>query len=413
MIVIIGAGISGLTCAKYLKDKGIEALILEASDAVGGRVRTDLIDGFQFDRGFQVLLTSYPEARKLLNFNTLNLKKLPSGARIRTGNRFFIMPNPLKNWLTAPLALTAPVGSFKDKFKILRLNQATKNATEPDLSNAKNQTTRDFLHDFGFSEKMVNTFFRPFFRGVFLEKNLDTDASFFQFLFRMFAQGDVVVPEKGMQAIPEQIAAHLIPHQIRLNSAVEKIEGRNVFLKNGEKIEAEKIVLATDARTTARLLHQSESVEWNSTDCLYFEAIGSTPSVSGTNLLAQTPYLMLNANTDELIDNLTVLSSVAPSYAATGKMLISVSVVGKNSLSETALVEKVAEELTVWFGQNHTFNHLKTYRIAEALPQYFAQKNTANPLKINDFTFVCGDHTAYPSLNAAMRTGREIAEMLS
>ncbi|NJN33509.1 MAG: FAD-dependent oxidoreductase [Saprospiraceae bacterium] len=170
MIVIIGAGIAGLTCAKYLKDKGIEALILEASDAVGGRVRTDLVNGFQMDRGFQVLLTSYSEANKLLNFNALNFKKIPSGARIREGNRFFMMPNPLKKWLTLPQALSAPVGSLADKVKILSLNFATRNTAEPTVHTLKNQTTRDFLHNFGFSDKMVDTFFRPFFRGVFLEK---------------------------------------------------------------------------------------------------------------------------------------------------------------------------------------------------------------------------------------------------
>lgn len=407
MIVIIGAGIAGLTCAKYLKDKGIEALVLEASDGVGGRVRTDVVDGFQLDRGFQVLLTSYPEAHNLLNYNDLRLKTMPSGARIRRGNAFAVMPNPLKNIWTAPQALFAPVGNLVDKLKVLQLNLSVSKAAEPDvLKPQKAQTTLAFLKEFGYSDTIIERFFRPFFRGVFLEKNLDTDATYFKFLFRQFAQGDVVVPEKGMQAIPEQIASHLAPHQIRLNTPIEKIVGHTIFLKNGETIEAEKIVLATDANTATRLLVDNTKTAFNATQCLYFET--DTPiSISGK------PYLMINANANELIDHLVVLSDIAPTYAPVGKILISVSVVGENSLSDGALKEKIEVELAQWFGEKRTWRHLKTYRINEALPQHFNTSEMYKSLKINEFMFRCGDYTAYPSLNAAMKTGREVADLLT
>ena len=406
MIVIIGAGIAGLTCAKYLKDAGIEATILEASDAVGGRVRTDIVDGFKLDRGFQVLLTSYPEARKLLIYKDLRFNIMPSGARIRRGNDFSVMPNPLKNIETAPQALFAPVGNFWDKLKVLQLNLSVRNALPPDASQPqKAQTTLDFLRKFGYSEVIIERFFRPFFRGVFLEKSLKTDVTFFKFLFRQFAQGDVVVPENGMQAIPEQIAAHLNPKQIRLNTPVERLEGKTVFLKNGETIVADKIVIATDAPVAAKLLNDTYVTPFNSTDCVYF-------STDRPLSILGKPYLIINANTDELIDHLVVLSDIAPSYAPVGKTLISVSVVGKNDLSETDLNQKIEGELTRWFGENHAWQHLKTYRIPNALPQYFADSKTYNALKINDFTFRCGDYTAYPSLNAAMKTGREVAELL-
>ncbi len=137
MIVIIGAGVAGLTCAKYLKDKGVEALVLEASDAVGGRVRTDFVDGFRLDRGFQVLLTSYPEAKKLLDYEALKLQKLPSGARVRCGDDFFVMPNPLKDFTTAPQALFSPIGGLLDKIKVLQLNFETRGAREPDETNRR------------------------------------------------------------------------------------------------------------------------------------------------------------------------------------------------------------------------------------------------------------------------------------
>jgi phytoene dehydrogenase-like protein len=271
MVVIIGAGIAGLTCAKYLKDRGIEATVLEASNGVGGRVRTDMVDGFTLDRGFQVLLTSYPEARKLLDYKALHLQSLPSGARIRQGDRFFVMPNPLKNPSTVFEALFAPVGSLWDKLSVLRLSRRLKNAPEPTSNKTPDaQTTHTYLKEFGYSDTIINRFFKPFFRGVFLEKDLKTDAHFFKFLFSQFAKGDVAVPEKGMQAIAAQIAAHLSPHQLRLNTPVQKIEGQTVYLENGEHITAEKIVLATNAGAAARILGEEPVTQFNATACLYF-----------------------------------------------------------------------------------------------------------------------------------------------
>ena len=113
-----------------------------------------------------------------------------------------------------------------------------------------------------------------------------------------------------------------------------------------------------------------------------------------------------------MIAHIVEMSTFAPTYAVAGKTLISVSLVGKNELSDEVLIEKVQAELSDWFGKEQQFKHLKTYRIPEALPQYFKPPPQYNSLKINDFTYRCGDYTAYPSLNAAMKTGREVAEML-
>lgn len=400
MITIIGAGIAGLTCAKYLKDRGVEALILESSDAVGGRVRTDKIDGFKLDRGFQVLLTSYPEAQKLLNYTDLRLKELPSGARIRNGDDFFVMPNPLKNILTAPQALFSPVGSLFDKMKILQLNSDTKNAIEP--TTKSDETTIDFLKTYGYSDAMLNNFFKPFMGGVFLEEDLQTDSSFFKFLYSLFAKGEVTVPENGMQAIPEQIASQLSPEQIRLNTAVKKIDGTTIHLENDETIKAQKIVVATDGISAAKLLGNKLKTQFNGTVCLYFES-DKPLKLSGE------PYLIINANSDELIDHILPISDIAPNYAPTGKTLISVTLIGNKEFTES----KVQAELAKWFGNNYDWRHLKTYKIPAALPQFFADSATESNLKLSENLYRCGDYTAYPSLNAAMKTGREVAEMLT
>lgn len=406
MIVIIGAGVAGLTCAKYLKDKKIDALILEASDGVGGRVRTDIVEGFRLDRGFQVLLTSYPEAKKLLNYDDLRLKKLPSGARVRCGDDFFVMPNPLKDILTAPQALFSPVGNLFDKIKVLQLNLETRSAAEPDDSSSKsNESTLAFLKNYGYSETIINRFFVPFFRGVFLEGKLATDSSFFKFLYNQFASGDVVLPKAGMQAIPEQIAGHLSPEQIRLNTPVKEIGGKIVYLENGEVIEADKIVLATDAQSAAQLLGEDLKIEFNGTVCLYFETDAQLE-------LDGAPYLIINSNQNELIDHLLVASDVVPSYAPAGKTLISVNIVGGKAVADDLLEENTQAELSQWFGSKIVWRHLKTYRIPNALPQYIQNSPIDIELKINEYTYRCGDYTAYPSLNAAMKTGREVAEML-
>jgi len=209
-----------------------------------------------------------------------------------------------------------------------------------------------------------------------------------------------------MQAIPDQIAAHLAPHQIRLQARVEKIVGKTIHLENGETIAASKIVLATDATATAHLLGETPHTLFNATDCLYF-------TCDQPFHIFDKPYLIINANQAELIDHLVILSAFAPAYAPAGKTLISVSTVGKNPYAEQDLIEKVQQELRQWFGQQYAWQHLRSYRLPEALPQYIDPSPAYTSLQVNDFLYRCGDYTAYPSLNAAMKTGQAVAEMLT
>ena len=404
MVIIIGAGIAGLTCAKYLKDRGIQSLILEASDGVGGRVRTDVHEGFLLDRGFQILLTAYPEAQRLLDYKSLDLKAFKSGAVIRDiqKNDFSVMANPFKEPSKIWSSLTSNVGTLADKLRVMRLIFETYNVQEEVFENQEISTI-EYLRNYGFSNNMVQQFFKPFFGGVFLENELSTSANFFKYIFGKFYEGDTVIPAKGIEQIAKQIQKMLYVGTVKLNTKVVKIEGNRVYLENGDRLYGEKIVLATDGLQAEKLLGKTSAKKFNSTTCTYFSANRSP---------LKEKMLVLNPNRASMVHNLCVPSDIAPAYAPVGKSLISVSTQGFNLHDEHELAKNIKRELTNWYGKEvEEWQHLKTYHIPQALPSFDTSK-TNNPLKLSDILYQCGDITAYPSSNAAMATGRKVAEMI-
>jgi phytoene dehydrogenase-like protein len=408
-VVIVGAGLAGLGCALRLREAGVPFQIVEASDAVGGRVRTDLIDGFRLDRGFQVLLTSYPEAERSLDYGPLDLKRFSHAAMIRFGGRFHRIADPRREPWTAFKSLFGPIGTMRDKFRLWPLASKVTAGKVEDQFRRPEGLTLDFLRWGGrFSETMIERFFRPLFGGIFLERDLVTSSRLFRFVLRMLVEGDAAVPAAGMGAIPAQLAARLPADVMRLNAPVESVEPGKVRLRGGEELAARAIVVATEGPEAVRLLaDQVRDPGSRSVCCLYFAADESP---------AKEPILFLNADEAGPVNHLAVMSDVAPSYAPAGSALVSVSVLGNPTADDTALLAALREQLAGWFGSAaNRWGYLRTYRIPHALPDQTAPAldEPHRPVRLDDGLYVCGDHRDHGTIHGALASGWRAAQTVA
>lgn len=407
-VAIVGAGLAGLACARALREHNITAEIFEASDAVGGRVRTDRLDGFQLDRGFQVLQTAYPEAQRVLHYESLQLRPFEPGALIHSQGQIRSMIDPWRRPQQVFTSLFNGVGTFADRWRLARLRYQTRNASA-DAGNApQDPATEDYLKDeLGFSPDMIARFLRPWFAGVFLEPKLTTSRYFFEFTFRMFASGDAALPAAGMQAIPEQLAAQLPPEHLHLRQPVNTIEGTRLKFTDGRTLPFDAIVLATDGSTAQKLTPELlPEVNWRATTCLYFAA--EQPPIS-------QPMLLLNGDGSDggPIHHCCVPNLVAPSYAPPGAALISVSVLGTHADETTR--GKVLAQLRQWFGADvNRWRHLRSYVIREALPAATTGQSTnGDPCGLRPGVYCCGDYRLAPSIQGALASGRLAAEAVA
>jgi hypothetical protein len=323
---------------------------------------------------------------------------------IKTEKGFMKMENPFKNKMAYLTMAFSSVGTLSDKLKIRKFANELAEISEDEIFNMNATDTLSFLRSYGWSDKMINNFFKPFFGGVFLENELATSSNFFQFVFKQFFKGDAAIPAEGMQAIPEQIAEMLPKISIRKNARVKGFEGNQLFLDGGEVITADRIVVATDPKTSDELLGENTERAYNTTTCTYFSAEVSP--------LKGQKFIALNPNRKSVVHNVCVPSDISSHYGQGGKTLISVSTQGLEKLDERNLTNRIKRELFEWFGaQVNVWKHLKTYHIPESLVQYRAG-DEVQQLKLSGNLYRCGDYLAYPSLNAAMKTGREVAQMI-
>jgi phytoene dehydrogenase-like protein len=401
-VLIVGGGLAGLCCARRLQECGMRPLVVEASDGVGGRIRTDVVEGFRLDRGFQVFLTSYPEANRVLDTGSLHLRSFLSGALVRYANGFQLVADPRRRPSAALRTLFASVGSFADKLRLAQLVWKSLSGTVEDRFRDPETTTIQALRDAGLSARIIDSFFRPFLGGIFLEPELCTSSRMFHFVFRMFALGQACLPAEGMQAIPRQLASGLLPDSVRTETRVTAVRAGSVTLASGEELSARAVVVAADGPAAAKLVGSEVAAAGVGVTCLYYNA--PRPPV-------EEPILVLNGEGKGPVNNLCVPTAVAPSYGPPGQNLISVTVLGTPEDGQR-LEAEVREQLTTWFGPTVCdWCHLRTYRIPYALPNQTppALVEPRRPVRCQG-VYVCGDHRDNGSIEGAITSGRRAAD---
>ena len=414
-VLIIGAGLAGLACAVHLTEAGRRVTILEAGDGVGGRVRTDVVDGFVLDRGFQVLLTAYPEAKSILDYKALDLRPFAPGALIQIGAKRAKVVDPVRQFTSILSTAKAPIGTVLDKVRVALLRRELGRLDLSALWERPDITTLQYLREQKFSAQMIDRFFRPLFGGIFLDRDLLTSSRMFEFVMRMLADGENAIPAIGMQAIPNQLAARLPAGTIRLGCRVGAVADHAVTLLDLGTVEAKTIVIATEGSQAAKLLGDSTAsgapgvADPGSVpvSCVYFAAEQAP---------IDQPFIVLNGDGAAAgpVNNLCVPSLVSAAYAPRGRHLVSASVLGSHRAPDNASLEAaVTAQLKGWFGDQVTsWDHLRTYHVPHAQPRQAppALSHIERSVRVRTGVYVCGDHRDQASIQGALTSGRRAAE---
>lgn len=400
-VVIVGAGLAGLACAQDLTRAGVECQVLEASDGAGGRVRTDEVDGYRLDRGFQILLTAYPQVQQRLDVPALDLQLFDPGAVVRVRGRFHTVADPLRRPTKIPATVAAPIGSLADKLRLARLVLDVRRGTVPDLLRRPDATTAQRLTEVGFSARMIQAFWRPLFAGIQLDPDLEVSRRRFDVILRMLAVGATGVPRLGIGAVPAQLAAAVPAGAVRFGARVEEVDPAGAVLDGGERVDARAVVVATDGPAAHRLLGERVPDPGSrAAGCCWFAT--SSPPVRGRTLL-------LDGDQSGPAKNVAVMSEVAPSYAPAGRALIAAAVPGPDAL-DPAVERRVREQLARWFGSTTTdWEHLRTDVIPHGQPAQGPPLHPRRRVTLGEGLFVCGDHRDTASTQGAMFSGERTA----
>lgn len=403
-VIVVGGGIAGLTCARLLHRNKVKTLLVEAGERIGGRVKTDQKDGFLLDHGFQVLQTAYPAACEELDYADLRLHPFAPGTVIRIGNRFHTVADPLRRPADFIKTLKAPIGTLRDRLRLVRLVKKVIGSELEDLFKEPEYETITYLEQLGFSEAMINHFFVPFFGGACLDRTIRASSHVFLYILKMFASGDAALPESGMEQIPRQLARHIPEELIHTGHKVVEFESGRVRIETGKTVTAKAVVIATDGPEASKLLDRSHCENRSVGETCFYFASDKTPW--------QSSYLVLNGNNEGPINNLAIPSMVSPTYAPPGKSLISVVALNSPLGNSEELFQNVLTQLKSWYGgEVDQWTHLATYAIPHALPEQLPP--TKNPTMLDpmvqDGIFVCGEYSSLPAIQWALFSGKKAA----
>ncbi len=396
-VVIIGAGLAGLACAAELTAAGIEVKVLEASDDVGGRVRTDVIDGFLVDRGFQIILTAYPELHRQFDVKALDLREFAPGALVWRSGRGHVVSDPFRDPRHVLATALAPIGTVFDKARVARLRMQVRRGHPSRLLAGEDISTLEALRGAGFSETMIQRFFRPLVGGIQLDADLGDSRRMFDIVFRMLAEGAAAVPAEGMSAIPRQLAARLEPDSIEFDAPVSAVRPGRVEIA-GHSLNARAIVVATEGPTASKLLGLP-TVGSKSVGSVWFAA-EQAPT--------ETRLVILDGESSGPVLNVAVMTNIARSYAPSDGHVIAASLPGVIDGDLDALAR---DQLRRWWGSDvDRWQTLAVHRIHHGQPLQrppFTPKRSVTP---SEGIFVCGDHRDTASSQGALFSGRRCAQ---
>ena len=400
-VIVIGAGLAGLTAARLLQRAGRRVRVLDARSQLGGRVRSVTQDGFTLDVGFQVLFTAYPAVPRNLDLTRLDLVSILPAATIRDGRSSETVGRD-----PGSLVSTVRASSFTwpDRVRVLRLAAALKGTPPAHLLLGDDEPTRVFLQRYGFSGGAIDRFFAPFFGGVFLKRDLSTSARLFRYYVRMLLDGSVALPRGGMGRITQQLAEDVdAVLGVRVSRLIPREDGVTVETER-ETLEAASVVVATDPPEITRLTGVAVPSEGVGSTYLYY--------ASDTRLDKQVR-LLLNAG-QGYINNALWLSNVNPLLAPSGQHLLSVTVLGAKGLND-ALDRQVRLELATWYGEG-----VKQLRLLKIIALPFAQfaqpagfsaslAPSETPLRN---VYLASEATSMSSIQGAMESGERAAALI-
>ena len=397
-VVVVGAGLAGLACATALHAAGRPVRVVEASDGVGGRVRTDVVDGHRADRGFQVLLTAYPEAHRQLDLGALDLRAFAPGAVVQLGADRSVIADPFRSPARVLDSLRSPVGSIADKARVALLRRRVRAVHPAELLRGSDIPTISALRAQGFSQRMIDRFFRPLFGGIQLDPSLATSRRMFDVIFRMLADGDSAVPNTGMGAIPAQLAARLPDGTIELGCRVRSVSPGRVDTESGT-MGASAVVVACDGPAAAELLGLPQ-VGSKAAGAVWFAA--DAPP-------ADDRLVFLDGEGGPVL-NVAIMTNVAPGYAPPGRAVVVAALPG---VADGDLEGMSRSTLRRWWGsQVDGWEVIATHRIAHGQPAQSPPFAPKRRVALGDGLYVCGDHRDTASIQGALHSGRRCAEAI-
>ena len=419
--VVVGGGLAGLVAARHLAEAGLEVELLERQDGVGGRVRTRYVDGFTLDRGFQVLFTAYPAARRELDYEALDLRTFAPGATIAWDNHRSTLADPFGDPRAAvPTLLNRDVRTT-DKLRLFRLQRALRTRDAADIfgpidtdDGTPEPTIRAYLAQHGFSTAFIERFAEPFYGGITLDRSLETSSSVFEYTFKMLSAGETAVPAEGMGAIPTQLRDRAVEAGATVETGVTVTgvdsdgESMSIEIDTGDDRSADAVVVATDPKTAGELTGVPTPIKPRSCTTVHCSLPAHQSLDTGSRIV-------LNA-ADDRPNTVAPMSAAAPEYAPDDRRLLSATFLSIPDEDDGELLETVRDALSSWFPENH-FGELELVGVDRIEFAQFAQPpGFRTELPRTDApegpVYLAGDYTQWSSIQGALSSGRRAATAL-